>query len=59
MHYLKGLKLCARKLELIEISRMRKDEVGCRMEIFMCTYMHYFRESKSSVLSLKFTIERL
>lgn len=59
MHLLKGLRLHARIVELIGSSRMGLDGVGCSLEIFMCMYVHYFRESESSVLRLKFTIERL
>lgn len=56
MRPLKGLRLRARILELIGSSRMGMDGVGCSLEIFMCMYTHYFRESESSVLRLKFTI---
>lgn len=57
MHHLRSLRLHARILELIGSSRMGMDGVGCSLEIFMCIYIHYFRESESSVLRLKFTIE--
>lgn len=59
MHPLKGLRLHARISELIGSSTMGMDGVGCSLEIFMCMYTHYFRETASSVLRLKFTIERL
>lgn len=59
MHPLKGLRLHARILELIGSSRMGMDGAGCSLEIFMCMYTHYFRESESSVLRLKFTIRNL
>lgn len=57
MHYLRSLRLHARTFELIGSSRMGMDGVGCSLEIFMCIYIHYFRESESRVLRLKFTIE--
>lgn len=56
MRPLNGLRLRARILELIGSSRMGMDGVGCSLEIFMCMYTHYFTESESSVLRLKFTI---
>ena len=59
MHHLKGLRLHARILELIGSSRMGMNEVGCSLEIFMRICTHYFRESESRVLRLKFTVERL
>lgn len=42
MHHLKGLRLCARILELMGSSRMGMDGFGCSLEIFMYMYTHYF-----------------